>query len=176
MKEKGNEKMAQKKYNVRLTDEEVAKLKSMIRKKETNRTLKCRCQILLDLDEVHGKMLNIEQTAKSNGVCKATVSNTVKKYAQEGLESVINLKRSVNSDNARRKLDGRAEARLIEIACSPAPEGHSRWTLRLLEQEAKVVLETPVGKNAIGRALKKTKLSLTKTHTGASRKKKTRIL
>jgi len=65
------------------------------------------------------------------------------------------LKRNVNSDNAKRKLDGRAEARLIEIACRPAPEGHTRWTLRLLEKEAKVVLDTPVGKNAIGRALKK---------------------
>ena len=65
------------------------------------------------------------------------------------------LKRNINSDNAKRKLDGRAEARLIEIACTPAPEGRSRWTLRLLEEQAKVVLETPVGKDAIGRALKK---------------------
>ena len=77
----------------------------------------------------------------------------------------------INSDNARRKLDGRAEARLIEIACSPAPEGHSRWTLRLLEKEAKVVLDTPVGKNAIGRALKKTGFNLTETNIGASRRK-----
>lgn len=44
---------------------------------------------------------------------------------------------------------------MIEIACSPAPEEHSRWTLRLLEEEAKIALDTPVGKNAIGRALKK---------------------
>ena len=63
-------------------------------------------------------------------------------------------------------------ARLIEIACSPAPEGHSRWTLRLLEEQAKVVLDTPVGKNAIGRALKKTNFDLTKTTTGASPQKK----
>lgn len=82
-------------------------------------------------------------------------------------------KRSVNSDNARRKLDGRAEAQLIEIACSPAPEGHSGWSLRLLEEQAKIVLETPVGKNAIGRAFKKTKFALTKTNTGAFPQKKT---
>ena len=81
------------------------------------------------------------------------------------------LKRNVNSDNAKRKLDGRAEARLIEIACSPAPEGHSRWTLRLLEEQAKIVLDTPVGKNAIGRALKKTNFDLTKATTGASPQK-----
>ena len=51
---------------------------------------------------------------------------------------------NVNSDNARRKFDGRAEARIIEIACSPAPEGHSRWTLRLLEEQAKIVFDVPV--------------------------------
>lgn len=94
-----------------------------------------------------------------------------KLYADGGIDSVVSVKRSVNSDNARRKLDGRAEARLIEIACSPAPEGHSRWTLRLLEEEAKVALDTPVGKNAIGRALKKTGFSLTEANTGASPKR-----
>ena len=63
--------------------------------------------------------------------------------------------RNINSDNARRKVDGRAEARLIELACGPAPEGCSRWTLRLLAEKSKVVLETPVGKDAIREALKK---------------------
>lgn len=84
----------------------------------------------------------------------ATVTNTVKLYADGGVDSVTSIKRSLNSDNARRKLDGRSEARPIEIADRPAPEGHSRWTLRLLEEETKVALDTPVGKNAIGRALK----------------------
>ena len=144
-----------KKYNVTLSDEDVKELKSLIRKSSTSRTVKCRCQILLDLDDAHGKAFTHEQTAKSTGVCIATVTNTVRKYVKEGLESTISLKRSVNSDNANRKLDGRAEARLIEIACTPAPKGHTRWTLRLLEEQAKIVLDTPVGKNAIGRALKK---------------------
>lgn len=144
-----------KKYNVTLTDEEVKKLKALIRKGSSCRTVKCRCQILLDLDDAHGKPLTYEQTSKSIGVCIATVTNTVRQYVEEGLESTVCLKRSVNSDNARRKVDGRAEARLIEIACTPAPKGHTRWTLRLLEDQAKIVLDTPVGKNAISRALKK---------------------
>ena len=66
------------------------------------------------------------------------------------------------------------EARLIELACGPVPEGHSRWTIRLLEEEAKVILQTPVGREAIRNALKKTNFDLTKTTTGASRQKKTR--
>lgn len=69
----------------------------------------------------------------------------------------MSYKRSVNSDNARRKVDGRAEARIIELATSPAPQGRARWTLRLLEEKSRVVLETPVNKDTIRRTLKKTK-------------------
>lgn len=165
-----------KKYNVTLTDEEVKKLKALIRKDSCCRTVRCRCQILLDLDNAHGKSLTYEQASKSIGVCIATVVNTVRQYAAEGLESTISLKRNVNSDNARRKLDGRAEARLIELACTPAPEGHARWTLRLLEEQGKIILDTPVGRSAIGRALKKTNFDPTKMITGVSRQKKMRNL
>ncbi len=138
-----------KKYSIVLTDEEHQQLKSVIRKKGTSKTIISRCQIIIDLDEAHGRVLTHEQSARTNGVCMATVTNTVKRYHTEGIKGIVSLKRNVNSDNARRKLDGRAEARLIEIACSPAPEGHARWTLRLLEEQAKIVLDTPVGKNAI---------------------------
>lgn len=103
----------------------------------------------------------------------ATVSNTVKNYIDHGVKTVIKLNRNVNSDNAKRKVDGRAEAKLIEIACGPVPEGHSRWTLRLLEERAKIELEVPVSKDTIGRALKKTNFDLTTTTTGASHQKKT---
>ena len=85
----------------------------------------------------------------------ATVTNTVKKYFEGGIDSVTEFKRSINSDNARRVLDGRAEARIIELACGPVSEGHSRWTIRLLEEKSKIVLDTPVSRKAIGRALKK---------------------
>lgn len=95
-----------------------------------------------------------EQSAKSNGVCIATVPNTARQYFAEGLAFVLVLKRNVNSDNAKRKLDRRADARIIEIACSPAPESHSQWTLRLLVEECKVKFDTPVSNDTIGRALK----------------------
>jgi len=144
-----------KKYHVNLTDAEVKQLKAVIRNAKTSKTIRQRCQVIIDLDEAHGKSLTYEQTSRSNGVSATTVYSTVKLYCTEGLDSLITMKRNVNSDNARRKLDGRAEARLIEIACSPPPKGRARWTLRLLAEEAKVALEVPVGKDAIGRALKK---------------------
>ena len=134
-----------------LVDDELKELKSVIQKKQTSRTVRCRCQIIIDLDEVHGKVLTHEQSARLNGVCLATVTNTVKLFNKERISGITNLKRNINSNNARRKLDGRAEARIIEIACGPAPEGHVRWPLRFLEEKARMELDAPVGKNAIGR-------------------------
>jgi transposase len=161
-----------KKYIINLSDDDLKILKSKIRSKKTSKTIRSRCQVLIDLDEAHGKVLTHEQTAKTNGICMATVTNIVKDYTDDGIDKVISYDRNPNSDNARRKLDGRAEAKLIQIACGPVPKGHSRWTLRLLEEKAKVELEIPVGKDAIREALKKTNFDLTTMNTGASHQKK----
>ena len=113
-----------KKYKIELTDDELKCLKSVIRKNKTSKTIRCRCQIIIDLDEAHGKVLTHEQSAKSNGVCLATLTNILKKYFKGGIDAVTKFKRNVNSDYARRVLDGRAEARIIELACGSVSEGH----------------------------------------------------
>lgn len=110
------------------------------------------------------------------GVSRATISSAIKLFAEKGLVETLKLNRSVNSDNARRKVDGRTEAKIVQMACGPVPEGHSRWTLRLLEDELKVVLDEPISREAIRRALKKTDLDLTKPITGAFLQKQTRNL
>lgn len=156
-----------KKYTVHLSDEEVKQLKALIKKKDTTVTIRNRCHIMLDMDEEHLPILTQEQCASRRGVTRATIVNTVAAYCNAGLESVLKLKRSINSDNARRKVDGRIEARIIEIACGPAPDGHSRWTIRLLEEQMKVVLDEPISREAIRRTLKKIGLDLTAATTGA---------
>ncbi len=115
-----------KKYKIELTNDELKSLKSVIRKNKTSKTIRCRCQIIINLDESHGKILTNEQSAKSNGVCLATVTNTMKNYFEDGIDAVTGFKRNVNSNNASRVLDGRSEARIIELACDPVPGGHSR--------------------------------------------------
>lgn len=55
-----------KKYKIELTNDELKSLKSVIRKSKTSKTIRCRCQIIIDLDESHGKVLAHEQSAKSN--------------------------------------------------------------------------------------------------------------
>ena len=112
------------------------------------------------MDENHGKILTHEQCRKINGVCYATVSNTVAGYTKYGMDYVTSIKRNANSDNARRKVDDGIEARIIALAGEPVPQGYSRWTLRLLEEKMKVTMEEAVGKDAIRRTLKKVNLDL----------------
>ena len=71
-------------------------------KKQTSKTVRKRCQIILDLDDAHGKILTHEQSAKTNCVCMATIMNTVKFYSEKGIQSIITLNRNINSNNAHR--------------------------------------------------------------------------
>lgn len=161
-----------KKYIIKLSDDERAEIQKTIHNKKTSKTILKRCQILLELDEVHGAGLTHAQIAHSYAVCPSTITNIVQSYVKNGITNIVRYNISPNSSAARRKLDGRTEARIIQMACGPVPEGHSRWTLRLLAEKARVELDVPIGKDAIRHALKKTSFDLTKMPTGVSHPKK----
>ena len=144
-----------KKNKIKLTDDEVKYLKAFLKRKDTSQILSARCRILLNLDEDHLPALTYDQCMLSCNVSRATIAKTVKLFAFGGIDAALKINRNINSDNARRKVDGRTEAKIIEIACGSAPEGHSRWTLRLFEERMKVELEEPVSREAIWRSLKK---------------------
>lgn len=157
-----------KKNRVQLSDADVKQLKGIIKKKDTNQTTANRCRVLLALDENHPPAMSYDQCIDAYGVSRATIATLVKSFSEGGINSALARKRNVNSDQARCKVDGRTEAKLIEIACGPAPAGHSRWTIRLLEDEMKIVLDEPISREAIRRTLKKTGLDLTAATTGVS--------
>ena len=161
-------------YIIKLSDDERAALQKTIRNKNTCKTVLKRCQILLELDEEQRTGLTHAQLAHIYAVCPATITNIVRSYVKNGIKDIIRYNISPNSSAALRKIDGRAEAHIIQMACGPAPEGHSRWTLRLLEEKARIELDIPVGREAIRQTLKKMNLDLTKMPTGASLPKKTR--
>ena len=126
----------------------------------------------IELDEVSGTGLTHSQIAHTYAVCPATVTNIIQSYVKNGITNIVKYNISPNSSAALRKADGRTEAHLIQIACGPAPEGHSRRTLRLLEEKARIELETPVSRETIRRVLKKMNLDLTSMTIGASRQKR----
>ena len=162
-----------KKYHILLTEEERARLKKLAKSSESKKLIRKRINILLDLDESQDKCLTYAQCVKSNATSMMDVYKVIIAYVKGGIDNVLTIKRSINSDTANIKVDGRAEAQLIQLACSEAPEGRSRWTLDLLVEKSKVILDTPVSRSTIGRVLKKTNYSHTLTTTGASRRRKT---
>jgi hypothetical protein len=67
----------------------------------------------------------------------------------------------------RRVPDGRAEARLVALACSGPPEGRSRWTLRLLaERMVELGVVEGVSRETVRRTLKKTSFGPTSSRSG----------
>jgi hypothetical protein len=84
------------------------------------------------------------------------VARVRQQLVEEGVESVLTPKRSPNS--ARERIfDGASEAKLIALACSTPPEGRTRWTLQMLEDQVVALkIVARVSDNTIGRTLKKT--------------------
>ena len=83
------------------------------------------------------------------------VARTRQQLVEEGFEAT--LKRKYNPNSARPRIfDGAAEAKLIALTCSPAPEGFARWSLRLLEEKVvELNIVAKVSDNTIGRTSKK---------------------
>ena len=106
------------------------------------------------------------QVAEALDVALGTVYRIKQRFTQEGLAGSLWDRRQANR---HRKLDDRGEAHLIAMACSPVPEGHDHWTLRLLA--GKVVelgLASSMSHEGVRRRLKKTRSSPGKRKSGAS--------
>ena len=95
---------------------QVRSLSEIFYPEKTYKIIRSRCQILIDLEESHGDSLTHGQSAKDDDVCLSTVANTVTKHMSGGIEAVTEYERSINSDNAGRKVDRHAETRIIEFA------------------------------------------------------------
>ena len=117
--------MVLEKYEVQLSPQEKGQLRRMIRSGRSSAQAITRTLILLKTDEGW----TAAQVAAALDVSERTVFRAKRRYAEEGLEEVL---RRRNQVNRYRKLDDRAEAHLIALACTPAPEGHDHWTLRAL--------------------------------------------
>ncbi|MEM9410246.1 MAG: IS630 family transposase [Planctomycetota bacterium] len=113
-------------FVVELTDDERKFLKDLIRKGGKSASILGRARVLLKADE--GK--TDAENAEFSDVSLSTVFRVRRRFVEEGLDSAVFRKNT--GKRIYRKLDGKAEATLIATACSEAPEGRSRWTLRLL--------------------------------------------
>ena len=127
--------IAVKKYVVKLTEEERDRLNELIRKGKRSAQLLRKARILLKADVSDaGEGWSDSRIAAALDTSIATVERTRRQLVEEGFEAV--LARKYNSNSARPRIfDGAAEAKLIALTLSPAPEGFARWSLRLLEEK-----------------------------------------
>lgn len=152
--------MPGKRYKVTLTDEEREELTSIANKGKGNARRMRRARILLLADENRSdgawKDADIAQALSSH---RRTVERTREKCVKLGIEAALNHARP--QKKKEKLLDGEAEARLVQLACSEAPDGHERWSLRLLADKLieLEVVET-ISHETVRTTLKKMNLSL----------------
>jgi transposase len=143
------------KYSVRLSSSEREALEGLVNKGKVAAAKRTRAHILLKADtNAEGPAWTDEHLAEALDVSVATIHRTRQAYVTQGLAVALERQRPIGRQF--RKLDGAQEARLVAVACSPPPEGHARWTLRLLADRL-VTLEIveAIGKETVRRTLKK---------------------
>jgi Homeodomain-like domain len=149
--------IAIKKYIVRLSSEEREQLSDFIHSGKRSAQLLTKARILLKADVSEaGEGWSDGKIAEALDTSVANVERTRRQLVEEGFEAVLTRKYNPNSAPPR-IFDGVAEAKLIALACGPAPAGHARWTLSLLEEKVvELNIVEKASDNTIGRTLKKT--------------------
>jgi hypothetical protein len=147
-------------YKVTLTNEERTKLTAIVSKGTGNVRRIRRAQMLLLADENQpdGGRKDAD-IAKALSAHTRTIERTREKCVLEGIESALNHTRPRKTRS--KVLDGAAEARLVQLACSEAPDGHEDWTMQMLADKLieLEVVET-VSRETVRTTLKKMNLSL----------------
>ena len=155
--------MPRKKYRVALSTEERTTLAQLLRRGKAGTRKLTRARILLKADEG----LSDAEIAAALHVGTATVGRTRQRFVEENLGALNEHARP----GAQRKLTGKQEAHVIAVACTPAPEGHAQWTLRLLaDKVVELGLADAIAHETVRQVLKKTNLNRGSSSNGVCRK------
>src|SRR5437867_4754569 len=150
-------------YAIDLTDAERAILREILSKNKVKRSTIINAYILLKADRSCG-WTNAD-IASAYDVSTKKVEQLKKRFVEEGFEAALYRKPVTNAH--RRKITGDEEAHLIALYCRQAPEGHERWTLRMLaDTMVKLDIVDSVSHETIRRTLKKMNLNLGKRKNG----------
>jgi transposase len=114
---------------VKLSEKERAQLRGLLRRGAAPARVQTRARVLLLSDRSQGKRRTDEEVAAAVLTSVSTTKRTRWRFLQEGLEAALAEKPRPGRPP---KITGEVEARLTVLACSQPPEGHARWTLRLL--------------------------------------------
>jgi hypothetical protein len=160
LKKKEDEAMPAKKYKVTLSDDERQELNTLVSKGKAAARKITRARILLLADESEaGVAWSDDRIVEALNTSRRTVERTRQECVESGLEAALNHKRTPHPHSKR--LDGEAEARLVQLACSAAPDGRERWTMQLLADKLiELEIVETISDETVRTTLKKTNLSL----------------
>ena len=162
-------------YRVTLTEQEREELEALTRcgKTGAKKFIHARALLLCDAG-ANGPGWAVADIAAALGVTSRTIEHLKKRFVEEGLEAAL-VRKPRERPPREIKFDGAFEARLISLACSDAPEGYGRWTVRLLaDKVVELEIAPSVSHMTVQRILKKPNLSPISASTGKFRRKKTR--
>lgn len=144
----------QKKYIVRLSEDERCELREVIKKLKGSSQKVRRAQILLKAD-IEGANWTDERIAEAFGCRTKTVENIRQRLVEKGFEETLNGAPRLKPPTEK-LLDGEQEARIIALRLGPPPKGYANWSLRLLS--GKVVelgITDSISHETVRRTLKK---------------------
>jgi hypothetical protein len=147
--------IVQKKYIVRLSDEERRELEDLIKRLSGTSQKVRRAQILLKAD-ADGPKWTDARIAEAFSCRVQTVENLRRRLVERGFREAL--------DGAKREqppvpkmLSGDEEARVIAMRLGPPPKGYANWSLRLLARKVvELEIKKSISHETVRRTLKKT--------------------
>lgn len=148
-------------YKVTLTQADREQLTGLARsgKSTAAKFIYARALLLCDAGKF-GEPWKVGDVAAALGVSTRTVEHLKQRFVEEGLSAA--LARKPHRKQREAAFDGEFYARLTALACSQAPSGYQRWTVRLLADKlVELKIADSVSAMTVQRSLKKTNCSLT---------------
>jgi len=149
---------------MRLSEIDRPRLQTCIRTGRASGRIRTRAQVLLKL----GEGWSLPEVSHAFDVCRNAAVRVRTRFAAGGVDAVLTEQRQTRY---RQALTGAQKAHLIAVACSPAPEGHDNWTLRLLAgKTGELGFVETISPETIRALLKRTSSNPGSIGSGASRR------
>lgn len=150
-------------YRITLTPDEREMLEAITRSGKTNapKFIHARALLLCDAGDANPfEPWKIADVAAALGVTARTIEHLKQRFVEDGFDSALD--RKPISKPRKVTFDGAFESRLTALACSPAPDGRARWTVRLLaDKVVELNIAPTISTMTVQRVLKKTNCVLT---------------
>ena len=147
---------------IMLTDEQRKELENFAKNGKHNAHLITRARVILALDRKNKvRTLRINDICEHEKISRQALCDIRKAFIEAASIEMFLTRKKRATPPVQAKITGDVEAKIIATACSEAPEGYARWTVRLLAEKAiELNFIDSISFNSVQTILKKHNLSL----------------